>query len=200
VRLPISTKSLKHGKYAYLKLLSSVRVTKTSGVQYMKEPTHRIFGINSFCDCASRPIDWIQCDGKAVMRLTKNTPGKFNKQSLRDYFFALTLFGAPMCQYIFSTASRISNTGHTNTLFGASRKVRTSDTRHAVTRCDNLTGLGKVPSATFRQSVAALNGRGAGNAGRLGLQTNCDSRTNALSGNASKAGNLLFLLDISDML
>ncbi len=45
---------------------------------------------------------------------------------------------------------------------GILRKVLTSDTLHAVTLVDNLTGFGKVPAATLRHNVAALNGRGAG--------------------------------------
>jgi hypothetical protein len=63
--------------------------------------------------------------------------------------------------------------------------ARTMPTFQAVTRSDNLIGLGNVPAATLRQSVGALNGKGAGLSGRFGLRTSCDSRTNALSGSAS---------------
>lgn len=38
----------------------------------------------------------------------------------------------------------------------------------------------------MRQRVGALNGKGAATFGRLGLVTNCASRTNALSGSWSK--------------
>jgi hypothetical protein len=63
--------------------------------------------------------------------------------------------------------------------------ARTSLTFQHVTRSDNLMGLGKVPAATLRHRVGALNGNGAGCSGRLGLSTSCASRTNALSGSAS---------------
>ena len=63
--------------------------------------------------------------------------------------------------------------------------ARTSLTFQHVKRSDNLMGLGKVPAATLRHKVGALNGSGAGCAGRLGLSTRCASRTNALSGSAS---------------
>jgi hypothetical protein len=65
---------------------------------------------------------------------------------------------------------------------------RTAPTLHAVTLADNLYGFGKVPAATLRQSVGALNGRGAGMVGRLGLWTSCASRMNALSGITSNDG------------
>ena len=65
---------------------------------------------------------------------------------------------------------------------------RTAPTFHAVTRSDNLNGLGKVPAATIRHSVGAENGNGAGVAGRLGLWTSCASRMKALSGIKSNDG------------
>jgi hypothetical protein len=65
---------------------------------------------------------------------------------------------------------------------------RTAPTFHAVTRSDNLNGLGKVPAATIRHSVGAENGNGAGVVGRLGLWTSCASRMNALSGIKSNDG------------
>lgn len=40
----------------------------------------------------------------------------------------------------------------------AAAQARTSATRHAVTRSDNLTGNGNVPALTLRHSVAALMG------------------------------------------
>jgi len=61
-----------------------------------------------------------------------------------------------------------------------------SPTFCAETRGASLYGVGSVPSFTFRQYVGALNGHGAGMSGRLGLCTNWDSRTNALSGSRSK--------------
>jgi hypothetical protein len=66
--------------------------------------------------------------------------------------------------------------------------ARTSLTLHPVTRWDNLTGAGNVPSFTLRQSVGALKGSGAGAPGRFGLCTSCDSRMNALSGRWSNDG------------
>ena len=68
---------------------------------------------------------------------------------------------------------------------GAFRKILTSETLHAVTLVESFTGLGKVPAATLRHNVAALNGRGAAYWGRLGSSTSCDSRINALSGSSS---------------
>lgn len=65
--------------------------------------------------------------------------------------------------------------------------MRTSTTRHAVMRSDNFNGLGKVPAATLRHSVGALNGKGAAMLGRLGLCTSCASRINALSGSSSNS-------------
>ncbi len=48
-------------------------------------------------------------------------------------------------------------------------------------------GLGKVPAATLRHNVGALNGRGATTLSAFfELRTSCDSRTNPLSGSASK--------------
>jgi hypothetical protein len=64
--------------------------------------------------------------------------------------------------------------------------ARTSLTFQQVTLSDNLMGLGNVPADTLRHNVGALNGNGAGCSGLLGLRTSCDSRMNALSGNASK--------------
>lgn len=74
-------------------------------------------------------------------------------------------------------------------------QARTSLTFQAVTRALNLVGLGKVPAATLRHKVGALNGRGAGCSGRLGLSTNCASRTNALSGSASNTD--LWMVDLT---
>jgi hypothetical protein len=65
-------------------------------------------------------------------------------------------------------------------------QARTVPTFQAVTRSDNLCGLGNVPAFTLRHKVGAEKGRGAGVSGRLGLCTSCDSRMNALSGRASK--------------
>jgi hypothetical protein len=65
-------------------------------------------------------------------------------------------------------------------------QARTSPTRQAVTRSDNLCGAGNVPAFTLRHKVGAEKGRGAGVSGRLGLCTIFDSRMNALSGRASK--------------
>lgn len=66
-------------------------------------------------------------------------------------------------------------------------QARTSLTFQQVTRSDSLIGLGKVPAATLRHNVGALNGRGATTLSAFfELRTNCDSRTNALSGRASK--------------
>ena len=48
---------------------------------------------------------------------------------------------------------------------------RTAPTFQAVTLADNLNGAGNVPAATFRHSVGAENGSGAGLVGRLGLWT-----------------------------
>lgn len=63
-----------------------------------------------------------------------------------------------------------------------------SPTFQAVTRSDSLTGFGKVPAFTLRQSVGAENGRGAGLLGCLGLWTSCASRMKAPSGRASNDG------------
>ena len=63
-----------------------------------------------------------------------------------------------------------------------------SPTFQAVTRSDNLTGLGNVPAFTLRHSVGAENGKGAGLSGCLGLWTSCVSRMNALSGRVSNDG------------
>jgi hypothetical protein len=63
----------------------------------------------------------------------------------------------------------------------------TSLTFQQVTLSDNLIGLGNVPAATLRHNVGALNGSGATTLSAFfGLRTSCDSRTNALSGSASK--------------
>jgi NADPH-dependent curcumin reductase CurA len=65
----------------------------------------------------------------------------------------------------------------------------TSLTFQQVTLSDNLIGLGNVPAATLRHNVGALNGRGAtALSAFFELRTSCDSRTIALSGNASKTG------------
>jgi len=51
----------------------------------------------------------------------------------------------------------------------AAIQARTVPTFQAVTRSDNLHGLGNVPAFTLRHSVGAENGNGAGVSGRLGL-------------------------------
>ena len=58
-------------------------------------------------------------------------------------------------------------------------QARISSTRHAVTRGDNLTGAGKVPSLTFRHKVAGENGI------RLGI--NWDWRIKPDCGSLSKS-------------
>lgn len=70
----------------------------------------------------------------------------------------------------------------------AAAHARISPTFQAVTRSDSFTGLGNVPAFTFRHSVGAENGKGAGLSGCLGLWTNCASRMNALSGRVSNEG------------
>jgi len=48
-------------------------------------------------------------------------------------------------------------------------------------------GFGKVPAATLRHNVGALNGSGATTLSAFfELRTSCDSRTIPLSGSASK--------------
>jgi hypothetical protein len=74
--------------------------------------------------------------------------------------------------------------------------ARTVPTFQAVTRSESLIGLGNVPAFTLRHSVGALNGRGAGVSGLLGLCTSCDSRINALSGSASKTEWLIDVLAV----
>lgn len=66
--------------------------------------------------------------------------------------------------------------------------ARTSATRQAVMRCENLTGAGKVLFLTLRHSVGALKGSGTARHGRLGLCTRCASRMKALSGSVSNDG------------
>ena len=66
--------------------------------------------------------------------------------------------------------------------------ARHSPTIQAETLCDSFTGFGQVPFFTRRQSVGALNGKGAGVSGLFGLCTNCASRMNALSARASNEG------------
>lgn len=68
----------------------------------------------------------------------------------------------------------------------AAIQARTAPTLNAVTRSDSFIGLGNVPAFTLRQSVGAEKGSGAGESGRFGLCTSCDSRMKALSGRASK--------------
>lgn len=65
--------------------------------------------------------------------------------------------------------------------------ARTWPTCQAVTPALNLVGLGNLPALTMRQSVGAEKGRGAKElAALLLLRTSWDSRSQALSGSASK--------------
>ncbi len=80
---------------------------------------------------------------------------------------------------------------HPAALVCAAIQARTAPTCQAVTRSDNLMGLGNVPAFTLRHSVGALKGRGAGVSGRDGLWTSWDSRMNALSDSASNIEGLM---------
>ena len=57
----------------------------------------------------------------------------------------------------------------------------------------NRPSLGNLSARTRRQSVGALIGNRAWTPGRLGLGTNWDSRTNALSARVSKSGGVVWL-------
>jgi hypothetical protein len=66
-------------------------------------------------------------------------------------------------------------------------QARTCPACQAVTRALNLVGFGNLPNFTIRHSVGAENGRGAmALSGLFGLRTSCASRSQALSGSASK--------------
>lgn len=67
----------------------------------------------------------------------------------------------------------------------ASIHVRTSPTRHAVTRDASFRGWGKLPSRTLRQRVWELNGSRP--VGLLSVRTNSASLMKPLSGKASNA-------------
>jgi len=81
----------------------------------------------------------------------------------------------------------------------AAIQARTVPTFQAVTRSDNLMGLGNVPFFTLRHSVGAENGKGAGLLGCLGLWTRCASRMYALSGRVSNDG-IVGVVDCAGML
>jgi hypothetical protein len=64
-----------------------------------------------------------------------------------------------------------------------------------VTRSLNLVGLGNFPALTILHNVGAEKGRGATMLAEvLVLRTSCDSRSHALSGNASNEDEKDFVL------